>query len=452
MKDLSRGFCLSVTLLVCVLSGFASPASAQNSPPAAAPTPLPDAPPYPTYPSPPAPPTPATVDTSPFAGITAFGQTLKDKGVYLQLAYAYDMNSLVSGGLKTGTIPTGELSFGTILDLQTIMGIRGASFHITFDERSGFGLNSNVGTQGPLEANVGPTRSIRLSELYWEQAFYDDNIDIRVGRTNPTLDFAVSDISCQFISSIICSQPGSWYFSNGNNAYPAASWGGFLNITATPRVYFRIGVYDDDPSNGGANGFNWNVEHSTGVFIPAELGYQTYFDDARYPAKYDVGGYWDASSYTTPQGVPMQGRTSFYAQAQQTIWRPDQATRQSLTLFGGGIIYNGGAPYWGQYYAGLLDRAPVTARPHDTIGVIGSYYANNSDEMPNKPGQWAFELNYGISIASGLTLKPYTQYVIAPNNFMAPLGSKEPSDAWIMGFQVTINPAEFFGFPVFAAH
>jgi carbohydrate-selective porin OprB len=58
------------------------------------------------------------------------------------------------------------------------------------------------------------------------------------------------------------------------------------------RIYFRTGVYDDDPSNGGPNGFDWNVEHSTGVFIPAELGYQTYFDSARYPAKYDVGGYW----------------------------------------------------------------------------------------------------------------------------------------------------------------
>jgi hypothetical protein len=80
----------------------------------------------------------------------------------------------------------------------------------------------------------------------------------------------------------------------------------------------------------------------------------------------------------------------------------------------------------------------VTERPRDTIGLIGSYYANNSDEMPNKPSQWVFELNYGISIA--------------PNNFMAPRRSKEPSDAWIAGLQVTINPAQFFGFPVFGAY
>jgi porin len=347
----------------------------------------------PAVPWPPAPPAPSVVNTAPFAGITALGQTLKNEGIYLQLAYAYDMNSLVSGGLKTGTIPNGELSFGAVLDLQKIAGIQGASAHVTFDERSGFGLNGLAGTQGSVEANIGPTRSIRLSELFWEQAFYNDRIDIKVGRTSPTLDFATSDISCEFIFGIMCSQPGTWYFSNENNAYPAASLGGFVNLQPTRNVYFRTGIYDDDPSNGGANGFNLNVAHSVGVFVPAELGYQTYFEDARYPAKYDVGGYWDAARYTTPRGVPMQGRTAVYAQAQQTIWRPDPATHQSLTLFGGGIVYNGGAPYWGQYYAGLYDRAPVTARPHDTIGLIGSYYANNSDEMPNKPGQWAFELN-----------------------------------------------------------
>jgi porin len=446
MKYFFRGFGLCATM---AFAGASTLASAQDSPPAALPAPLPNAQPYP---APPASPAPAVVNTAPFAGITALGQTLKNEGIYLQLAYAYDMNSLVSGGLKTGTIPNGELSFGTVLDLQKITGTQGASVHVTFDERSGFGLNGLVGTQGSVEANIGPTRSIRLSEFFWEQAFYNDRIDIKVGRTSPTLDFATSDISCEFIFGIMCSQPGTWYFSNENNAYPAASWGGFVNLQPTRNVYFRTGVYDDDPSNGGTNGFNLNVAHSVGVFVPAELGYQTYFEDTRYPAKYDVGGYWDAASYTTPQGVPMQGRTAVYAQAQQTIWRPDLATHQSLTLFGGGIVYNGGAPYWGQYYAGLYDRAPVTARPHDTIGLIGSYYANNSVEMPNKPSQWAFELNYGISIVSGLTLKPYTQYVISPNNFMAPRGSKEPSDAWIVGFQVVINAGQLFGFPTFTVH
>jgi porin len=447
MKLIQYVFRPSATILACLLWGISSSASAQGTTEFPGPVPIAQSPP-----SPPPSSAPTVTDPSPFASVTALGQTLKNDGVYLQLGYVYDMNSLVLGGLKPGTLPNGELYFGTVLDLQTLLNIPGASFHVTFDERSGFGLNANVGTQGPLPADTGPTRSIRLSEFFWEEGFDEDRIDVRIGRTNPTLDFATSDISCQFVGGIICSQPGSWYFSNNNPAYPASSWGGFLNVTATPTVYVRTGVFDDDTSFGGANGLNWNVEHSAGVFVPMEVGYLTNFTNARYPAKYDVGGYWDAASYTTPAGVPLQGRTAIYAQAQQTVWRPDRSTHQSLTLFGGGIFYNGGAPYWSQIYAGAFDRAPFAWRQNDTVGVIGSYYANASNQAPTAPSQWIYELNYGYSIIPGVVLKPYTQYVVAPNDLLPLPGTKRPSNAWIVGFQVSVDVGQMFGFPQFVAY
>jgi carbohydrate-selective porin OprB len=118
-------------------------------------------------------------------------------------------------------------------------------------------------------------------------------------------------------------------------------------------------------------------------------------------------------------------------------------------LFAGGIAYNGGAPYWAQYYAGVYDRGPFVARPDDSIGLIGSYYANNSMERPNKAGQWIFEVNYGFQVVPGLTVKPYTQYVIAPNDFLAPVGTREPTNAFVVGLQVSLSLGEFFGFPKF---
>jgi porin len=447
VKDFRNGLFLSMMVMICVLSDVSTPARAQsttngalgpllNAPQDAAP-PLAE---------------PAVANTSPFPGVTALGQTLKNHGVYLSLDYVYNLNSLVTGGVKTGTVPNGELTFGTVLNLQTILGIPEASFHVTFDERSGYGLGRNVGTTAGIEQNVGPTRAARLAEFYWEQGFDGGRIDVKVGRTNPTLDFATSDLSCEFIAGMFCPQPGGWGPANDNEMSPASSWGGSVNIAATRSVYFRTGVYDDDPSQLLPNqqGFNWNVRGSTGVFVPMELGYQTDFDNARYPAKYNVGGYWDAASYRTPNGVPMQGRTAVYAQAQQTIWRPNPATRQSMSLFGGGIVYNGGAPYWAEYYAGFYDRGPFAVRPDDSIGVIGSYYANNSNQRPNKPGQWIFEVNYGFQVVPGLTVKPYTQYVIAPNDFLAPATTREPGNAWVVGLQVSLDLGEFLGFPKFA--
>ena len=67
----------------------------------------------------------------------------------------------------------------------------------------------------------------------------------------------------------------------------------------------------------------------------------------RYPKKYDIGGYYDAASYTRPDGLSMRNRSAVYVQGVQTVWRPNPATNQSITLFGGALVYNGGAPYWG---------------------------------------------------------------------------------------------------------
>ena len=397
----------------------------------------------------------SSADTGMLPGVTALGQTLKNDGIYLQLGYTQIVASLVSGGFQTGTFPTGELYFGTVLDLQTILGIPGASFHITFDERSGYAVNANVGTQGPLNENSGPTRSTRLSEFFWEQSFFNDDIDIRVGRMNPTLDFFTSDFACQFVSSILCSQPGSWYFSNNSIGYPVSSWAGFVNVVPAPNVYVRAGVYDDDATQPlpNQNGFTWNVSGSTGVFIPVEAGYQTNFTTSVLPSHYSVGFYWDDSTFTQPGAPQKNGRTADFFQAEQTVWRPDANTNQSLTLFAGGLIYNGNAPYWAQYYGGFLDRAPFgPARPLDTVAFIASYYANNQNERPNKATQWIYELNYGIGIIPGLTLQPYVQYVVSPNNFLAPVGSKQPDNAWVVGFQAAIDLAAVFNFPKFVAH
>jgi hypothetical protein len=80
MKCFFTRFGLCATMAFA-FAGVSTPAGAQDSPPAALPAPLPNAQPYP---APPAPPAPSVVNTAPFAGITALGQTLKNEGIYLQ--------------------------------------------------------------------------------------------------------------------------------------------------------------------------------------------------------------------------------------------------------------------------------------------------------------------------------------------------------------------------------
>jgi porin len=425
MKQIRSGFWLGAAV-AGVVSGISAPAMAQSTSPAA--------------------------PASPFEPIIAFGQTLAKDGIFLNLSYLEDVSSVVSGGKQTGTMPIGEATAGVVFDLETIAGIPGASLHITFDERNGESINGITGSpSGGLQANAGPFKT-RLSEFFWEQGFDHDRLDITFGRTNPTSDFAFSDLSCQFVGAT-CAQPRSWYFNNADVAYPSSAWGGRVNYAITPEVYVRGGVYQhDSTANDYENsGFDWNWEHSQGAFIPVEIGYQTSFQNAQYPAKYDVGFYEDTASYTEANGQ-LGARDAFWGQFQQVVWRPDRATNQSLSVFGGAIVYSGNSPNWGQYYLGIYDRAPFAARPRDTIGLLATLYTNNSASRPNKSTEEDFELNYGFSVIPGLTFKPYTQYVIAPSNDNSILGSSQPRNAWIVGVQFVINLTDLFAFPQFVAH
>ena len=113
--------CLSAASTI--FAGMFTPAGAQSqsppspySPPDASPSP-------PSQPSPQSPP----AALGPVGQLVQFGnslgKTLADAGVYLSGSYTEDLSSLVSGGLKTGTIPTGEFSLGATFDLQKILGI-----------------------------------------------------------------------------------------------------------------------------------------------------------------------------------------------------------------------------------------------------------------------------------------------------------------------------------------
>ncbi|PPQ35293.1 carbohydrate porin [Rhodopila globiformis] len=396
----------------------------------------------------------AVPSATPFDPIINFGQTLKNNGIYFDAAYSETFSAVVAGGQKNGVMPIGHFSTAAVFDLETILGIPSASVHIGFDQRYGLLVQQIAGSPAGLlqSADAGPF-AIRLGFLYWEQGFWNDRLDITLGRTNPTFDFAFSDISCTFVGQI-CAQPTSWYFNNANAAYPNSQWGGRANFQVTPDIYVRAGAYQHTADTGYASHqFNWGL-NAPGVFVPAEIGYQTSYRTAQYPAKYDIGGYVDtAISNANPLIPGRNARGAWWAQFQQAVWRPDRNTNRSLWAFGGAITYTGNSNQWGQYYLGLFDQGPFLSRPRDTIGFIGSLYVNNSQITPAYNKEYDFELNYAFSIVPGITFKPVANYVVNPSNVNGGSGvGFKPHNAWLLGFQVAIDLGQAFEWPTFVPH
>jgi carbohydrate-selective porin OprB len=398
----------------------------------------------------------------------AAGQVLKNNGVYLDSGYLNDILAVVKGGNETGATSTGDAFVAAHFDMNTIAGIPNASMHIIFDDRTGKNASTLAGTQFGLSGLNGPSDTIRLSEFSWDQMLFDDHLRLLGGRINPTADFATSDISCFFVSNITCAQPFAWYVNTSGVAYPVSTWGGRATFKPTLPSYLRVGVYQDDPTQNAVteHGFNWGI-NSTGVFVPFEVGYQTDFLSARYPFKYNVGGYYDTGRFTIPPASSItdlnrRGRTGFYAQMQQTVWRPDPSTNRSLTLFGGMLAAAGGfQDYPLSVYTGAYQRGPFPGRPNDALGFEATYVTINDKAQgqvidifhslgltaPNHANEWVFEANYKIAIALGVNLLPVAQYVVHPDAIGFHTPRPGVSHAFVVGAQVAINIGEALGLP-----
>lgn len=369
----------------------------------------------------------------------SFGKTLADSGIYLSTSYVGNLQANVSGGRTTGTIFAGELTIGATLDLQKMAGLTGGSLHIILDERSGHSASELAGTNFGMTANHGPNDVIRLSELYYQQAIDHDRLDLIFGRTNPTLDFATSAISCSFVSNLFCAQPGIWYSVNSDLPFPLSEWGGRANFQITPDVYLRAGLYQ----TGGAftlsqvlgQGFNWRWDQSHGLYVPIELGYQTK------TSKFDVGGYLDGGSKSN----------AIYVQGQQVVWASKPT---SVTAFAGAMVVGGNAePYWGEYYGGLFITGPLASRPADTLGFAGAYMPLNHSLSPYK-SEVLFEAYYGITVMPGVVFKPDLQYMIHPDEigYFGVTTTRHFNNAFVVGAQLYVDLGEILKFPHFVAH
>jgi porin len=413
-----------------------------------------------------------------------FGQTLKSYGVYINLGYVQNFAANVSGGANTGSVFQGELFFGTDLDLQTILGIPSTSLHITFDARNGKNWNTLMGDTGfPLSAAYGPNDQIRLAQLEWDQDLADDHVRILFGRTNPTTDFATSDVACQSVTTFYCAQPGSWYINNANEAYPQSTWGGRVTIKPTQPTYLRFGLYEDNAANlNRHHGFDWSTTQASGVFIPAEFGIQTNFANAPLPYHYNFGFWWDSTNFTGPgsgpTAVPSHSRSDLYAQLQQTVWRPAPNTNRSATVFGGFFGAIGGPQFYQDTtYFGILFRGLIPGRPDDTLLLIGDWENINKhqrDTLARELGtsypficgptpmigpasacqtqasEWQFELNYGFLLSPGVVFKPFLNVVVNPDQGQVQyvqqlkLGIRT---AYTIGAQVSLNVPAMLGMP-----
>ena len=380
---------------------------------------------------------------------------LEARGVTLRAHHLAEFAANPLGGLSQGAAYTEQLDAGADFDLARLVGLSGAKFHVTFTQRAGQSLAANnIGSIISVQEVFGAGQNVRLAELSYEQSLFEDRLFTRLGWIHASDDFASSPIYCYFQNNGFCGQVGI-VVNSGYSIFPAASWGGMAKVKPLDDFYIQAGAYEVNPTLlDAANGFKLGTSGATGIFVPAQLGWQPRLGPGGLPGHYRIGGYYDTSDAPylgAPLGGPQllaRGRWGFYAQAEQMLHRTAPGTDQGLTAFAV-VAYGGPDTALLQYIwqAGFLQRGTFAGRDRDTIGLavdqgrissqlVGAQnFANalSPGSVGVQSAETTIELNYRAQLTPWFSLMPNIQFVIQPN------GVNTIPDALVLGLQLKLT-------------
>ncbi|MFM0484844.1 carbohydrate porin [Paraburkholderia strydomiana] len=400
--------------LTCLLSlGFVQPALAQASneaapaatPAEAAPSSTPsgtDA--AKTEAAPPAP-------TGFWDRATLFGEMgglrpwLGDHGVTLSLQETSEYLNNLSGGVKRGGAYDGLTQLGVVVDTQKAFGLPGGTFNVSALQIHGTNLSQRNLLTLQSASGIEADDTTRLWELWYQQSLLSGKVDVKVGQQSLDQEFMVSQYAMSFMN-LTFGWPilPSVDMPAGGPAYPLSSLGVRLRVKPSDSWTVLAGVFDGNPAGSDAgdpqklnsHGSNFNL-HNGALFIgevqcainqpPAnptdaqpgglpgtyKLGF--WYNTQRFAdPRFDTSGQSLANPASTGVAASHRGDYSFYAVADQMVWRPGADSPQSVGVFARVM----GAPGDRNLVdlgvnAGVTLKAPFKGRDNDIAGLAVGY-------------------------------------------------------------------------------
>ncbi|TAM05146.1 MAG: carbohydrate porin [Paraburkholderia sp.] len=322
-------------------------------------------------------------------------------GVSFQLTETSEYLANLRGGLQRGGAYDGVTTATVQVDTSKALGIPGGLFNISALQIHGSNLStSHLGTLNTA-SGIETQATTRLWEMWYQQSFLDDRVDVRVGQQSIDQEFLTSQYSALFVNTMF-GWPAlpSYNMPSGGPAYPLASLGVRARAKITPSLTGLIGVFDGDPlGNDPANlsGTNFNLHN--GTMVIGELQYTinqpAEGDLAKtagrgLPGTYKVGFWYNNSTFADQRfdntglslanpattGIPARhhGNYSIYAVADQTVWRQGDDGPRSIGVFArvmGGPGDRNLVDFAAN--AGVVLKAPFAGRDNDSVGLAATY-------------------------------------------------------------------------------
>ncbi|WP_421933129.1 carbohydrate porin [Phenylobacterium sp.] len=354
----------------------------------------------------------------------------------LGLDYKLDSVGVLGGGATRGTDLLDGLTLSADLDLDRAVGWAGGSAHLDLLNTSGDAPSLRAGALQGVDALEVSAQRLRLYQAWLEQSLAGGLVNLRLGFSDVSGEFAVADASGLLLNPSFGMAPD--FAASGAAAYPSTSLGLRVRVEPSPTTYLqaalvnaRTGVPGDD---GGAD-----LSFDDGTVLAAEAG-------ATARGKVAVG-YWrltrrqDDLATLDAAGQPVR-RTAqgAYALVEQPL---TEGPVRALTGFlRAGISEGRTGPFRGSVQAGLLAAPLFAGRPDSSLTVGVTYAAlgrayRDASILAGGPaldrGETVLELAYSDELNDKVRLQPGLQFIHRPG------GDPQVKDAVVASLRVDIG-------------
>jgi porin len=421
---------------------------------------------------------------------------LSERGVDFEFLYAGAVPTVLSGGIKRGSVYQGALLMMLNVDTAKLAWENGTFRASSLWLHSGPEFSANhLGDLNKVSMLDFPD-SLRLWELWYEHRFFDDRVSLKLGQLDIGMDFILPEYytSLGMVSFLnqtffyptmafnVYDQP---FFPRGHHALastPYAAPGARLRVDISPTLYTQAGVYDGNPDRSHS-GTRVKLSGSEGALAYFEAGFrrnQTE-DSEGLPGNIKVGGWYHTDefvdmyegtfaafdNYVAQHGIPLPpvspgearfrgGNYGFYILADHMLWRETNRTdpaNQGLIGFARAAV----APKDRNLAqlgvdGGLVYRGAIPTRDWDSLGVAVSYLEISDDlrraqrdinalfgpfgpVLPRADYELVVELNYRAQLTAWASLQVSLQRVFHPGGRIV----ADIPDAWAFIVQSTLR-------------
>ena len=383
------------------------------------------------------------------AGFGGVNEALEPLGI----DFAFGLTNIYQVNVRGGTSThrrqgrwSGRYDLEMNMDLQKLADIEGGSIYMhsrgswSRQDIDGTSIGSAFGVNGVADGR----ESFNIVELWYQQAFLDDMLQLRIGKLDMTGGFECRGCPVSFDGNMYANDECGQFLNaalvnNPTIPFPDYGLGAIVHWNPIEHWYLSVGAADAQ-ADKRETGFNTTFHDEDYFVYMAETGITPQLDSANGPLQgaYRVGVWYDPQpKANSDESKTYRDDTGLYVSCDQMLAKENNDPDDTQGI--GAFFRYGYAPSLKNdmtnfFSAGFQYQGLFCGRDDDVLGLGFAHgsFSDSADSTYTNDYESVAELYYSAQVTPWLNVSPSIQYVSNPG------GTEPVDDAVVLGVRARI--------------